>query len=208
MLLSMLQIVPLLVVTMYAVVCELLDTKGRLEMIKKDHPKLWRHMNNRPARLILLGIAIGLLAKDFRDVAAVAPAPIVTFQPPQAPIIDTPSGITANMGATLEKKKRLEIRTHLSNLLGESIGLKTMCIGSEEIPDHPHFCRDAVNSWILETLKYIQGNLEPSYYSRFISATGLTMTYFGTTPERNQAVNILTFKGAALDEFLKEFLDH
>jgi len=57
-------------------------------------------------------------------------------------------------------------------------------------------------------LKYIQGNLEPSYYSRFISATGLTMTYFGTTPERNQAVNILTFKGAALDEFLKEFLDH
>jgi hypothetical protein len=44
-------------------------------------------MSNRPARLVLLVIAITFLARDFRDVTAVSPAPIVRFAVPQAPSI-------------------------------------------------------------------------------------------------------------------------
>ncbi len=70
----MLQLLPWLIVIVYVVFCEVLDTKSRMETIQKDWPRLWRLINNRPARLVLLMVAIGLLARDFHDATRGAPA--------------------------------------------------------------------------------------------------------------------------------------
>jgi hypothetical protein len=59
------------------VMLELLDWQGRIEILEIKYPRLWRLVNNRPMRLVLLVLAIGLLSRDFKDIAAVAPPPVV-----------------------------------------------------------------------------------------------------------------------------------
>ena len=46
---------------------EILDAAGRLDILEKKHPKLWDIFSKAPARLLLLVLCIGLLAKDVRD---------------------------------------------------------------------------------------------------------------------------------------------
>jgi hypothetical protein len=45
---------------------EILDVSGRLDILEKKHPKLWGLANRRPARLLLLVMCAGFLAKDIR----------------------------------------------------------------------------------------------------------------------------------------------
>ena len=56
-------------------------------MVESKWPRFWRLLNNRPARLLLLVVAIVFLAKDYRDTIAVAPPPNVTWSSPPPPMV-------------------------------------------------------------------------------------------------------------------------
>jgi hypothetical protein len=110
---------------LYVLFAEFLDTIGRLEIIEKRWPAVWRIMSNRPFRLALLLFLVVLLAKDVSErwhenapscltVVMPAPAaPIVQFVSPSktqarkeasAPIVDVKqeggNGNKANPGTT------------------------------------------------------------------------------------------------------------
>jgi len=61
---------------------EFLDMSGRLDILEKKYPKLWGVANRRPARLFLLVMCAGLLAKDVAEATHVPDPPIVKLQPP------------------------------------------------------------------------------------------------------------------------------
>jgi len=108
--------------------------------------------------------------------------------------------------ADAEKKKRSEIRTHLGILLGEATAIKTFCLSASPPPQFS--CNDSANQWQIRTLKYIGENLEQSYQPRFLSATGLTLSYNGAKSEEiNSVANFLTFRAAILEQFIREFKD-
>ena len=51
----------------YLVVAEFIDTIGRLEIVEKRWPRVWRGMNNRPFRLLLLIFLVILVARDVSE---------------------------------------------------------------------------------------------------------------------------------------------
>lgn len=121
-----LQILIVAIGVVFVALIEVLDWTARLEMIKERWPGVWKAMNNRPARLVLLIIAITFLARDFRDVTAVAPAPIVRFGVPPAPSIVSEGHIeaTAVKSATLgsrhpEGSKNQKLKSHIPIMAAE-----------------------------------------------------------------------------------------
>jgi hypothetical protein len=75
---------------------ELLDWKGRLEIIEKNWPRIWSTINNRPARILLLLFFVGLVGKDikerldepkidFKVVMPSIPAPVIEYSQPPTP---------------------------------------------------------------------------------------------------------------------------
>jgi hypothetical protein len=62
---SFLGILLIVLVAGYFVVVELLDWTGRLELIENRLPKLWRVLNARPSRLILLFLIFGILLENY-----------------------------------------------------------------------------------------------------------------------------------------------
>jgi hypothetical protein len=110
----------------YLIVCEFLDTVGRLEIIEKRWPRLYRAMSNRPMRIVLIIFLIALVGKDLLERAKekvelpklvitilAPPPPIIQFVSPaksqgrdkaSAPILDIKQtggiGNTANPGTT------------------------------------------------------------------------------------------------------------
>ena len=91
MLLKVAQLVAVGIGVLLLVFIELLDWQGRMEIIKKRWPSLWKVINNRPVRLLLLVLAIAFLVRDFKDAIAAAPAPQVRVVVPQ-PTISFNSG--------------------------------------------------------------------------------------------------------------------
>ena len=57
----------------FAIFIEILDWQGRAEVMEEKFPRLWRVLNARPARLVLLVVLVGFLAKDFHDASASIP---------------------------------------------------------------------------------------------------------------------------------------
>ena len=103
-----------------------------------------------------------------------------------------------------EKKKRLEIRTELAKLISEGEAIKTLCISGLE-PDPNVTCEKLASAWFTETIKFLQTNLEPSYFSRFTTKSGPSLLYPGAKSQMsNNLANSIAWKEAALDEFLKE----
>jgi hypothetical protein len=47
-----------LVAGLIFILVELLDWKGRFEVIEKNWPKVWSAMNNRPMRLVLIVLLV------------------------------------------------------------------------------------------------------------------------------------------------------
>jgi hypothetical protein len=82
-----LQLVFTAAVFIYLIFLEFIDWQGRAEVLELKYPWLWRAVNNRPARLLLLVLAVGLLVKDFKDAVAIAPPPVVNIAPPPVPAI-------------------------------------------------------------------------------------------------------------------------
>ena len=88
---SVLQIIGVGAVIIFLACIEYLDWRGRFDVIKEKHPRVWGAMNNRPAGLILLTLCMVMLVKDYRDAVATAPAPVVKTSPPPAPIMQVSS---------------------------------------------------------------------------------------------------------------------
>jgi len=71
---------------------EYLDMKGRFDILEKKHPKTWAFLNNRPARLLLLFLAAGFLAKDAKDAAEIPEPPLIKLAPP---VISTATSVAS-----------------------------------------------------------------------------------------------------------------
>jgi hypothetical protein len=97
----------------YLIATEFLDTIGRLEIIEHRWPRLWAAMSNRPMRLILLVLLIGLVAKDIAErLEQKTPPPLrVTVQPPAPPTIQMvmPDARTSNprLGTSHQTAKQI-----------------------------------------------------------------------------------------------------
>jgi hypothetical protein len=77
------------IVVIYLVAAEFIDIIGRLEIVEKHWPKLWRALNNRPIRLVLLIFLVVLVGKDIVEKVKEPKIPplVVNFAPPLPPII-------------------------------------------------------------------------------------------------------------------------
>src|ERR1039458_1670209 len=52
---------------LYLIAAEFIDTIGRLKIIEERWPNVWRAINNRPFRLVLLVFLVLLFAKDLSE---------------------------------------------------------------------------------------------------------------------------------------------
>jgi len=91
-----------ILILLYLAVCEILDWHGRMEVIHERWPWVWRLVNDRPARLVLLIVTAGLLVADFRrDVPKEAQPPSVVF-----PSVD-PGAKNAEIARLNDENQRL-----------------------------------------------------------------------------------------------------
>ena len=102
-----------------------------------------------------------------------------------------------------EKKKREEIRTGLGRLLAEGRAVMNYCLNP---PQPAALCGAAAEKWYQGATKYIQQTLEPSYLSRFVNASGNSMTYTGAAAGTDPTLNGVAFRCAALEQFIEELL--
>lgn len=86
---------------------EILDVSGRLDILEKKYPKLWSLANRRPARLLLLAMCAGFLAKDIKDATDIPDPPIVKLQPPVISVLPSSEAV----GGYREPKDSLRRRT-------------------------------------------------------------------------------------------------
>jgi hypothetical protein len=108
--------------------------------------------------------------------------------------------------AEAEKKRRVEIRTKLGEFLNKSTAIKNICLTEFPAGSPRYPCLQITNGWLQECYGYIQKNMEPSYAPRFAAAGGLSLSYNAAhgDQEIDNSVNTLTFKAAALNEFIRE----
>jgi hypothetical protein len=213
---------------------EILDWQGRMELIESRWPLIWKAINNRPARLVLLFFCFAFLIRNFKDAVSIPPPPIVNFAAPIPPplsnekdviitrqnekiaellrqIDDLTKKVKAKPPAVVDKKdnseetiRLREVRGRLANLLSNAEAIKIWCLGVGQIPTG-FSCDDAATKWYNETLGLIQRELEPQYKARFLAASGLALAYDrAKSGEINNLVNFLVFKENALNDFLKE----
>jgi hypothetical protein len=64
--LGLLTLVPIALIALFFAFAEYLDWHGRIDLIKEKHHKLWRVMNDRPFRLVMLLMIFAALATDLR----------------------------------------------------------------------------------------------------------------------------------------------
>jgi hypothetical protein len=103
-----------------------------------------------------------------------------------------------------DKRKRFEIRTKLGELLEKNELVKSRCIAAGQQQPPQFSCVADANSWLQEAFVFITQNMESSYKARFVSATGLSMSYGISDEATENAINALTHKSAAITEFIKE----
>lgn len=108
----------------------------------------------------------------------------------------------------LEKQKRFITRTELGKLLDLNNKIRENCMNEK----HPmaFSCMSEYLHWRDQTRKFISQNMEPPYLARFKATTGTHMMYKSSSgsflgEEDSDAVNLLTFSGMTLDEFIREF---
>jgi hypothetical protein len=122
----------------------------------------------------------------------------------QLPRIIRQDGSQRQVNPGDEKKKR-DVRTQLGLLRDEARATMRVCLAQPPVPQFS--CEDAAMRWNAKTAKYIQENLEPSYLSKFTSATGMSISWTGTNDKTNNVLNFLNNHAAALEQFIKEQLN-
>jgi hypothetical protein len=88
--LGFLTLVPLAGISLFFAFAEYLDWHGRMELLEKKHPRIWRLVNARPFRLVLLLMVFAALATDLKEnLKQLDPeVPVVRFAAPRVPAIE------------------------------------------------------------------------------------------------------------------------
>ena len=121
------------------------------------------------------------------------------------PKVTPPKTVYVPVGKDAEEtKRRAAIRTQLGYLITEGRNLMMSCLSPQ---DAKFSCSGAVAQWNMKSLRYIRENMEPSYASRFFSATGLSMIWSEASPEINKLLQFLKDHTDILEQFIKEFLN-
>jgi hypothetical protein len=104
--LGILTLVPYAIIWFFFAFAEYLDWRGRMEIIQKEHPKVWKLMNDRPFRLVLLLFVFALLAADFKEnlKQIESEPPVVRISAPQAPVIEVASMARAESPNSLRRR--------------------------------------------------------------------------------------------------------
>jgi hypothetical protein len=107
-----------------------------------------------------------------------------------------------------EKQKRLAIRTELGKLLDLNINLREECMNANHAAGFS--CMGEYLRWRARTWKYVSIQMEPQYLSRFKATMGTAAMYKSSSGsfligDDADAMNLLTFSGTTLDEFIREF---
>jgi hypothetical protein len=139
------------------------------------------------------------LAAQAKDVGIIKGSDIVTGKKPIQ--VEVTNGSAPLAGNPKEKQRREEIRTQLGTFLTENRNLMNGCLAS------PSTCEDLANQWYGQAQVYIKTKLEPSYLSRFVNASGLSLIYGNADEKTNGIVNNLNFKATALEQFIRELLN-
>jgi len=84
---KVLQLVGVGLATLLLIGIEILDWQSRMDILQNRWPRIWRTLNNRAARTLLLVAIIVFLVRDFEDSVATALPPVVKIPPPPAPQI-------------------------------------------------------------------------------------------------------------------------
>lgn len=114
----------------------------------------------------------------------------------------------ANKGGASEsadKKKREEIRTILGQLLASGRTVMSSCLRTPQVEGFS--CQLVADKWYQAGVDYVRANLEPSYLSRFMNASGNGLSYTGADSTTNTILNGVNFRCVALEQFIRELLN-
>jgi hypothetical protein len=116
-----------------------------------------------------------------------------------------PIQVQLNGQPTADPTKALATRNKLGQLLEQNEILKTRCL-KDPVASPQFSCAGQAQRWFDEALQFVSENMEGSYRARLRSKTGLSLDYGGAkgNQETNGVLNALTFKAAALAEFITE----
>jgi hypothetical protein len=89
------------------VLVELLDWKGRFEVIEKNWPKVWSAMNNRPMRLVLIVLFFGFVLKDALERFHQGDPPVLKVTLPSIPAPIVQQCAPASAPRRLESRRTL-----------------------------------------------------------------------------------------------------
>jgi hypothetical protein len=186
------------------VVFVVIDMFGRVDYLKDKVPWLQRVLERKGALGVLLLVAVFLLIGDgyellIKEIPEVPKPPTVEIIAPPPPPIQIED---------LVKRKRLTIRTDLGKLLARNNEIKGDCLSDK--PPKGFSCGSEYLHWRDQTRNYILKNMDPAYLARFKATTGTHMFYKAASGsflvgDESDAVNLLTFSAATLDEFIREF---
>lgn len=87
----------------YVILTEGTDWIGRAEIIEQRWPRLWAIMSNRPMRLVLIAVAIGMLTQVSREFENGEDPPQARFAPPGVPAMQA-EGPKAEDPASLRRR--------------------------------------------------------------------------------------------------------
>jgi len=175
----LLQLLPWAVAALYVIVCEFMDTKGRLETIEAKWPRIWKLLNNRAARLVLLIVAIGFLAHDYRDAVAIAPSPRPLFPAPVTPqIVEEPSPPIVIIQPSQDVDRHLTDvqQMQLTKMLAKYPGTKFAVDHASNDPEATRFALELRNALMDAKWDYI--SYAPMYDREFSDAYSWP-NYFG-----------------------------
>jgi hypothetical protein len=192
------------VVVLSVVVFVVVDMFGRVDYLKDKVPWLQRVLERREALGVLLLVAVFLLIGDgyellIKEMPEIPKPPTVQIIAPSPPPIQIEDSV---------KQKRLTIRAELGKLLASNNAIREKC--ESDKPAIGFICWNEWIHWRDQTRNYISKNMEPTYLARFKATTGTYMGYKTPTGrllggQESDAVNLLTFSGVTLDEFIREF---
>jgi hypothetical protein len=105
-----------LAIVAYGIVTEATDWIGRAEIIEQRWPGLWRIMNNRPMRLILLAVAVAMIGHATEDFEKGAESPEVIFRAPRVPELARLDSVPLEPADSL-RRRTMRIANEVSDFL-------------------------------------------------------------------------------------------
>lgn len=119
---TFLTLVPLGLIAVFFLFAEYLDWDGRMEVIEQKHPKLWRVINDRSFRLVVLFFVFAIVATDLKeDLKRVdTEPPVMRFVAPKPPVVEELKPESQESPFSL-RKRTIKLADELRDFLGDRI---------------------------------------------------------------------------------------